>query len=106
MDKQTGINEEKLNKLILDIYDYSEKINNTLNSISDLVMKTKDYYNSKEAELYRKKYDDYKTNYVNIIKNINSYADDLLTLKRKYINFDVEMKNKVSLQMVNLENLK
>ena len=106
MDRQTGINEEKLNKLILDIYDYSEKINNTLNHISEIVMKTKNCYNSKEAELYRKMYDDYKTNYVNIIKNINSYADDLLTLKRKYINFDVDMKNKVSLQIVNLENLK
>lgn len=104
MQNESGINEEKLNKLILDIYNYSEKINKTLNQISEVVDKTKKIYSSKEADLYRSKYENFRVNYVNVIKNINRYAEDLILVKQKYSNFDINASKRVLLEKIDLGN--
>lgn len=104
MQNELGINEEKLNSLILDIYNYSEKINKTLNQISEVVDKTKKIYSSKEADLYRNKYENFRVNYVNVIKNINRYAEDLILVKQKYSNFDINASKRVLLEKIDLGN--
>lgn len=104
MQNELGINEKKLNSLILDIYNYSEKINKTLNQISEVVDKTKKIYSSKEADLYRNKYENFRVNYVNVIKNINRYAEDLILVKQKYSNFDINASKRVLLEKIDLGN--
>ena len=79
-----GINYLKIDKLILDIYDYSEKIQKTLDQISNIVDKTKDFYLCYEADCYRNKFSDFRQNFPVINKNIISYAEDLIRLKTNY----------------------
>jgi len=79
-----GINIDNIDKLILDIYDYAEKINKTLNQISSVVDQTKLFYKCDVAADYRNKFLNFKTNFNVINKNVKSYADDLIKLKNKY----------------------
>ena len=83
MENNIGINEEKLDKLILDIYNYCEKINVTLNQVSDVVEDTKVFYTGDVADSFRKKFSLYSSNFLNIRANLCSYADDLIKLKSK-----------------------
>ena len=72
-----GIKEEKLKKLILEIYDYRDKISKILETADILVNETKNYYKSEDGELYRKKFAIFANNFDIMLKNIKSYADDL-----------------------------
>jgi len=83
---EAGINIDSVDKLILDIYNYAERINKTLNQITDVVDKTKTIYNCDAANNYRNKFESFRVNFNIVDKNIKSYADDLIKLKNRYQN--------------------
>lgn len=88
---EIGINIDSVDKLILDIYNYAEKINKTLNQISEVVDETKNFYDCEVADNYRNKFNNFKANFNIINKNIISYSDDLIKLKNRYqtVNNDI-----------------
>lgn len=81
-----AINEAEINKLMVEIVDYSSKIKSILNKVNDLVSETKSYYNCSSGSLLRQRYALFNDNYKTVIKNINSYSKDLAALKRKYVS--------------------
>ena len=83
-NNMAAINESEINKLIVEIIDYSSKIKTILNRVNDLVSETKSYYNCSSGSLLRSKYALFNDNYRIIVKNISSYSKDLNSLKRKF----------------------
>lgn len=103
MEKQSGINDVKIDKLVLDIYDINEKIRKTLDQISETMDRTSSVWKSSDAKLFRDAYDNFKTNYNIITKNISSYSEDFTKLKNSYNAKDTEMAKKVNLYMINID---
>lgn len=101
---EIGINVDSIDKLILDIYSYAEKINKTLNEIASIVDDTKAFYQGENATNYRRKFDDFKTNFPIIDGNLKGYADDLIKLKNRYKNIDVNLTNTIKNATTNMQN--
>ena len=81
---QVAINEDGINKIILEISDCADEVGRIFNKINDLVSETKDYYDCACASNLRKKYSLFNDNYKIILNNIRSYKTDLSNLKKKY----------------------
>ena len=81
---QVAINENEINKLILEISDCADEVGRIFTKINDLVSETKDYYDCACATNLRKKYSLFNDNYKIILSNIRSYKTDLSNLKKKY----------------------
>lgn len=81
-----GINEQAINKLIMDIYDCADRINIILNSIDDIVAGTSSYFVNESANNFRRKFEQLKLNFPTVNYNIKSYAEDLTKLKNSYSN--------------------
>ena len=68
---EVGINLDSIDKLILDIYNYAERVNKTLNQISDVVDQTKNFYACESADNYRNKFNSFGLNLkLNLISNL------------------------------------
>lgn len=100
---EIGINEDTINKLILDIYDYAEKISQTLDQVTNEVTLTKSFYKSSAASAYRNDFNNFKTNFSIINKNIISYAEDLTKLKNRYKRIDQNMSATIKKTTNNIE---
>lgn len=101
---EIGINIDSIDKLILDIYNYAERVNKTLNQIMDVVDQTKNFYDCEAAQNYRNKFNSFKTNFNVINKNLNSYAEDLIKLKNKYQNVDSNITDTIKKAIMNMQN--
>lgn len=101
---EIGINIDSIDKLILDIYNYAERVNKTLNQITDVVDQTKNFYDCEAAQNYRNKFNSFKTNFNVINKNLNSYAEDLIKLKNKYQNVDSNITDTIKKAIMNMQN--
>ena len=105
---QAGINVDSIDKLILDIYNYAEKVTGTLNQISDLIEQTKTYCLCDEINDLRNKFESFKTNFPIINKNIISYADDFIKLKNRYQTVDERLtesvKKYINISINNINN--
>ena len=87
MDQIIGINSVGLKKLILEIYDYRDKISNILNTSESLIENTTEYYNSLDGIEIRAKFREFSDNFDIFIKNIKSYSDDLEYILSQYQTF-------------------
>lgn len=95
-----GINEEKIDYLILDIYDYADRINQILNNIDELILKSNDYYNCESNVIFVNHYKELSFNSQILKQNILTTASDLVKAKHHYNNINDELK-KVALQGIN-----
>ena len=88
---ERGINEIALDKVIVDIYDYCDKLRFILSQINDLVAGTSDYYKCSEADAFRRKYEIFSRNFPTLLDSVISYAEDLVGVKTNYtrINEDI-----------------
>ena len=100
---EVGINLDSIDKLILDIYNYAERVNKTLNQISDVVDQTKNFYAWESADNYRNKFNSFRTNFKVVNKNLISYAEDLIKLKNRYQNMSDEMTQTIKKAIANIE---
>lgn len=89
LNDKMGINESKINNLMLDIYDYEEQINALFDKITDIMEKSNNSFQSDNADDLRKKYRDFSINYTNIKNNIHDYSDDLSKVKNMYTKKDM-----------------
>ncbi len=95
--KIRGIDEPKLDKLIIDIYDYADRIKRLLNEVDDLVLETSNFYYCNEADEFRKKFEVLKSSFPSVNRNIISYAEDLISAKLKFNNIDRDLSDKTNL---------
>lgn len=100
---EVGINVDTIDKLILDIYTYAEKVSKTLNQICDVVEQTKTFYQCDDADVYRNRFNLFKSNFNVVNINLKSYADDMIKLKNKYQNIDAHLTNTVKNSIKNEE---
>lgn len=99
-----GINVDSVDKLILDIYNYAEKINKTLNQISDIMDQTRNNCLLDEINILVNKFESFKANFPVVNKNLISYANDLIILKNKYQNIDMDLTQKVKMAITKVDN--
>lgn len=79
-----GISEDGIDKLMSDILDYADKSNKILNQISDLVNDTELYFSCESGDKFRDQFNMLKVGNAAINKNILSYNDDLMNVKKNY----------------------
>ena len=77
MNDVIGIDKERLKTIIINIYEYRDKINTILNDAQYLIEETKQYYKSEDGDYLRKKFSQFYDNKLIILENIKSYCNDL-----------------------------
>lgn len=102
MEDLISINEEGIDKLFLDICDYSERINNILNQIDDLINYSANYFKSDSYNAVLNKYLELKISINNVKHNILSYSNDLITVKNKFRNNATDITLEVKKQANNI----
>ena len=86
-----GIDEEGLNKLALELFDYVEKLNRILNSIDTIISDSALYYTSVSANILRRRFNNTKVNFPIVKENIMGYKDDLIRVKRNFSNISTDI---------------
>ena len=79
-----SINDEKIKTLILEIYEYRDKISKILDDAEYLVDSTKNFYDSEDGTKFRTKFNEFSTNFSTFLANIKSYGEDLDVVLSKY----------------------
>lgn len=77
MNKIVGIDKQKLKKIILNIYEYRDKINTIFNDAEYLIDETKQYYDSDDGDYFRNEFSKLCSNKAVVLSNIKSYCEDL-----------------------------
>lgn len=84
MIKTAGINEEGLDRLILDLSDYAQQIMKNLYLIDNLMDNTGVFFQCEGGKKFREFYSKLKYSIPTIKNNILSYTNDLSRVKQKY----------------------
>lgn len=92
MGNISGINEVKLDNLVLDIYDYTDKVNQILNNIDELILKSSNYFKCDSSDYIRNRYQQLAFNYTTLKQNMLNCANDLIKVKHHYQNIDSDVK--------------
>lgn len=77
MEKIVAIREEKLKKLILEIYDLRDKASKALSDLEVLVNSSETYFDSDDGRTYREKFKLLSQNFPIFLSNIEGYGQDL-----------------------------
>lgn len=77
MNNIIGINEQNLKKLILEIYDYRDKMSKIFDSMQTLIFNTKDYYIGQDGDALRSEFAKISSNFDTVLNNVKSYGSDL-----------------------------
>lgn len=85
-----GINDEKAKRLIIELYDYADKISILLKDVEDLVNGTKHFYISEDGDDYRKKFVDFSANFSTLLNNLRQNARDINTARQVYRKNDIK----------------
>ena len=93
MELVTGINEDELGSLAMEILDYSERIADIFNKIDDNMETLGNYYKSPSYKELMNNYKNFSKNYEVLRKNVNSYSDDLINLIKKMRENDKYLAN-------------
>ncbi len=81
----TGISEQGIDRLMIDILNYCEKCNSIMNDISSIVDETRNYFTGYAGDKFRQNYSLISNEYSTLKNNILSYNSDLLSVKNQYI---------------------
>lgn len=98
-----GINDAKIDGLVLNIYDYAQRIKDILNNVDDLIYETNNYYNCEEAVKFRNNFESIKDNFAVVTENILSYGDELVRVKNQIYTKDSELASSIKKAAVNAE---
>lgn len=79
-----AINENEINRLILDINDFTIKIKKIFNEMESIVDGTRSYYDCNCATRYRNSFNVFKLNFPIMVNNLLTYKRDMQNLKFKF----------------------
>ena len=102
MNNRIVVNTEGIRKVCLEIQEYSDKIKNVLNQISDVWDEVKITFEGNEKLVFDKKFSDVAGYFDIIYKNFSSYIDEFNQLIFKYEAFDNDLSKQVN---INTENI-
>lgn len=86
-----AVNDKKIKTLILEIYEYRDKISKILEDAEILADSTKTFYNSEDGNKFRERFSKFSTNFSTFLTNIKSYGEDLENVLHRYK--EVTLKN-------------
>ena len=86
----SGIQEDKIMTLSLNIDEYALKLNEKFEQLTLLVNSLKPAFDSEVGKVFEGKYNQLANNYKTVIKNISSYSDDLKKVKSSYKTFEIK----------------
>lgn len=87
-----GIDNDKLDEIILQLYSVKEDLNITFSNIRGLIDELSKYYKSSVGSSYVSKFNSLANgNFETVLDNIDSYANDLKSAKDNYITFDAKL---------------
>lgn len=86
-----GINEEELDKLIIDIYNRGESIHKCFDNINNYMENINDYVDSDVIDELKNKYNNYRINLKKVYDMVIKCADELNDVKYKYNDLNVEI---------------
>lgn len=104
MDNQVGINKDAIQKLCLEIQDYSDKVKIKLNQIGDKWYEAKPYFEGNGVVEFQNKFSKLEDSFETISNNILSYIDDFNTLISKYESLDTSLSKQVKINAENIES--
>lgn len=84
METVVAIREEKLKKLILEIYDLRDKASKVLSDLEVLVNSSETYFDSDDGRTYREKFKLLSQNFPIFLSNIEGYGQDLEKAVQKF----------------------
>lgn len=84
MEKIVAIREEKLKKLILEIYDLRDRASKILSDLEVLVNSSEVYFDSDDGRIYREKFKLLSQNFPIFLSNIEGYGQDLEMAVQKF----------------------
>ena len=99
----SGINEDAIDKLVLDIFGYVERINQTLKNIDSLVNETSQFYVGESGNKFRNRFNELRANFPIVNQNLLSYTDDLIKVKSGLKNFSSELSIEITDGISNVE---
>ena len=82
-DFVTGIKEDELSNLSIEILDYSDRISEIFDKLDSCIEKLPTYYQDQACTKLINYYRELAEYYPVIKRNINSYSDDLVSLIKK-----------------------
>lgn len=92
-----GINEPKLEQLVLEISEVAERVNKKFIELSDLVNSTSLFYDCESGSNFRNSFDKLKANFPIVNKNILCYSFDLVKVKSRLYNIDTTVERNFSI---------
>lgn len=90
-----GVNEDKIDKLVLDIYDYIERINNVLNNMENEMDKTASCFDCSAGRDLRSRFNEQKSMFPIIRENFMKDAELLIKVKSRTGDFSKELAGKI-----------
>ena len=88
MNSNIGINETGLKKISLEIINYAERVKKGFNEIEDVFDSSLVTFQGTEKIFLKKYFEDIKTNFSTVYKNILTYSTDMNYIILKYRNLD------------------
>lgn len=82
-DLISGINEDELGSLSLEVLDYSDRISEIFDKIDDCMEKLPNYYQGQSCKEIINLYEELRLYYPTIKENIISYSEDFIQLIKK-----------------------
>lgn len=99
----TSMEEQKMERLSLEVYDYLEHIKQIMNEMEEVVSKTKECFDCESGNYYRQVFQESHSKNKTIIENIGSIAEDIILAKNVYYHFDKKIHNDIKTEIENLD---
>ncbi len=96
-----GVNEEKISKLVLDINEYLDKIDQTFNYMEETVDQVSTSFQCDAGEKFQSQFNETKKNFKIVHNNIASYSNDLIQVKSNYQTMETLAANDINAATVN-----
>ncbi len=88
MEDVVGINETGLKIFSETMLKYRDDIKLILDKYSDIMKKSNLYYQGEAADLMRKKFNEFSSNFIIVKKSFLTYSNDMITLVDTYVRND------------------
>lgn len=98
-----AMDEVRLERLNLEIYDYLERIKVILSQMEELVSQSKTYFDCDSGNLYRSKFQDAFSEQKNVIENIENINEDIIIVRNTYYAFDEKEHDEIETDTNNLD---
>lgn len=98
----SGINEVKLDRLVLELEDHIVRVNNILNCIQDEINKTSQFVQCEAANQLRNKFQTTVGDFALVRSNLSTYIEDLTKVKYSYLLKNEDLTNYVRKQQQNI----